>query len=102
SAPLNAAEKSLTLVKQGKSTYSICVSEAASPSEKHAAEELQKFVEEISGARLPIVTDAEKLQGDLVLVGNSKPIQQLALGVPFERLGSEGFVLRTAGNRVVI
>jgi hypothetical protein len=102
SAPINAAKKPLTLVQQGKSTYSICVSETASPSEKHGAEELQKFLEEMSGARLPIVTDAEKPEGDLVLVGNSKLIQQLGLKIPFERLGSEGFVLRTAGNHVVI
>ena len=40
----NAVPKPLTLVKQGKSSYSICVSETASPSEKHAAEELQRFL----------------------------------------------------------
>jgi len=102
SASLNAAEKPLRLVKQGKSTYSICVSETASPSEKHAADELQKFLEEMSGARLPIVTEAEQTEGDLVLVGNSKLVQQLASRIPFARLGPEGFVLRTAGNRLLI
>src|SRR5271157_3247988 len=102
SAPFNVAKEPLTLVKQEKSTYSICVSETASPSEKHAAEELQKFVEEMSGARLPIVTEAEKPEGDLVLVGNSYPIQKLGLRIPYERLGSEGFILRTEGNHVVI
>src|SRR5208337_4208638 len=92
SAPLNAAKEPLSLVKQGKSTYSICTSETASPSERHAAEELQKFLEEMSGARLPIVTDSESPEGDLVLVGNSKLVQQLAPRIPLERLGSEGFV----------
>ena len=102
SAPANAAKKPLTLVKQGKSTYSICVSETASPSEMHGAEELQKFLQEMSGARLPIVTEAEKPEGDLVLVGNGNLIQKLGFRIPFERLGSEGFVLRTEGNHVVI
>jgi hypothetical protein len=102
SAPVNPARKPLALVQQGKSTYSICVSEAASPSERRGAEELQKFVEEMSGARLPIITDAEKPEGDLVLVGNSNLIQKLGLRFPFERLGSEGFVLRTEGNHLVI
>ena len=102
SAPTNAARKPLTLVKRGESTYSICVSVTASPSEKHAAEELQKFVEEMSRAHLPIVTDAENPEGDLVLVGNSKLIQPLASQIPFERLGSEGFVLKTAGSRLLI
>ncbi len=101
-APLDAAKQPLVLVKEGKSTYSICLSEAASPSEKHAADELQRFLEEMSGARLPIVTDAENPQGDLVLVGNSKLVEQVAPKIAFERLGPEGFVLRTAGKRLAI
>jgi hypothetical protein len=68
----------------------------------HGAEELQKFLQEMSGARLPIITDSEKPEGDLVLVGNSNLIQKLGLRIPFETLGSEGFVLRTQGNHVVI
>jgi hypothetical protein len=102
SAPAKAAKGALALVKRGKSTYSICVSETTSPSERHGAEELQKFLQEISGARLPIVTEAEKPEGDLVLVGNSNLMQKLGLRIPFETLGAEGFVLRTRGNHVVI
>jgi hypothetical protein len=99
---VGGANKRLTLVERGASTYSICVSETASPSEKHAASELQKFVEEISGARLPIVTDRDKPEGELILVGNSTLVEPLASKIPFENLGPEGFVLRTVGNRVLI
>ena len=102
SAASNVARKPLRLVKRGESTYRICVADTASPSEKHAAEELQKFVEEMSGARLPIVTDADKPDGDLVLIGNSTLVQPFASTIPFERLGTEGFVLRTAGSQVLI
>jgi len=101
-APLNSARNPLELVKDGKSTYSICLSETASPSEKHAAEELQRFLAEMSGARLPIVSDAENPQGDLVLVGNSKLAEQLSPKIPLARLGPEGFVLRTAAQRLAI
>ena len=90
----------LTLVKGGESTYSICISQAASPSEKHAAEELQRFLQEISGARLPVVTDADKPGGSLVLVGNSTLVEPFVSKI--EKLGPEGFVLRTAGDRVLI
>jgi hypothetical protein len=99
---VDAPSKPLALVKQGVSTYSIGVSETASPSEKHAAAELQKFVEEMSGARLPIVTEAEKPEGNLVLVGNSTLVEPFASKISFEKLGPEGFVLRTVGNRVLI
>ena len=102
SAPANPAREPLTLVKRGESTFSICTSETASPSERHAAEELQKFVQEISGARLPIVSDADKPGGSLVLVGNSTLVEPLAAKIAFEKLGAEGFVLRTAGNRLLI
>jgi hypothetical protein len=96
------AVKPLVLAKRGKSPYSICLSESASSSERHAAEELQKFLEEMSGARLPIVTDAEDPAGDLVLVGDSKQIQKLGSNIPFATLGTEGFVLRTEGSHLVI
>jgi hypothetical protein len=102
SASANHAREPLTLVKRGESTFIICTSETASPSERHAAEELQKFVEEISGGRLPIVSDADKPEGNLVLVGNSTLVEQLAPRIPFEKLGAEGFVLRAAGNRLLI
>ena len=90
------------LAKQGKSTYSILISGSASPSEQHGAEELQKFLEAMSGARLPIVTDREEPAGDWVLVGDSEPLQKLGLKIPFATLGTEGFVLRTEGKHLVI
>jgi len=99
---VNAANEPLTLVEKGASTYSICISETASPSEQHAGTELQRFVEEMSGARLPIVTDRYKPKGNLVLVGNSTLVEPLASKISLENLGPEGFVLRTSDNRVLI
>jgi len=100
--PLAAREQPIVLVDGGRSTYSICISSEASPSERRAAEELQRFLEEISGARLPIVTDAAAVSGDVVLVGKSDALDRLGLNIPFEDLGPEGFALRTAGRHLVI
>ena len=102
SMPVNVAAKPLVLAQGGRSTYSICVAESASPSERHGAEELQKFLAEISGARLPIVTDTEDPTGDLVLVGDSTQVQKLGTRIPFATLGTEGFVLKTEGKTLVI
>ena len=102
SARADPANQPLALVSRGESTYSICISQTASPSEKHAAEELQKFLQEISGARLPVVTDSDKPGGNLVLVGNSALVDPLVPRMAFEKLGPEGFILRTAGNRLLI
>ena len=88
-----------SLVKNGRSSYAIVVAPDASPSERHGAEELQKFLEEMSGARLPITAEP---QPRMVLVGNSPALEKLSLKIPFADLGAEGFALKTAGPHIVI
>ena len=99
---LAACAQAVTLVDHGRSSYSICISSSASASEQRAAAELQRFVEEISGARLPIVKDTQKPKGDLVLVGDSKALQALHAGIEFDKLGTESFVLKTSGRHLII
>jgi hypothetical protein len=89
----------LRLVENGKSDYSIVIAADASQSERHGAEELQKFLEQMSGARLPITTHTQRR---MVLVGNSPALENLNLRIPFADLGPEGFVLKTSGHHLVI
>jgi hypothetical protein len=89
----------LRLVENGKSNYSIVIAADAPPSERHGAEELQKFLEEMSGARLPITAEPRRR---MVLVGNSPALEKLNLRIPFAELGPEGFALKTSGQHVVI
>ena len=89
----------VTLAQNGKSGYAIVIGTDASPSERHAAEELQNFFEQISGARLPVSTHAGPR---MVLVGDSAPLRALKLDISFRDLGPEGFVLKTAGPHLVI
>ena len=49
----------LVLADGGQSAYRIVVADDASPSTRHAARELQTFLEQITGAKLPIVSDRE-------------------------------------------
>src|SRR5580700_6828990 len=81
------------LVENGKSKYSIVIAPDASQSERRAAEELQKFLEQMSGARLPITA---KPQRRMVLVGKSPALEELNLRIPFADLGPEGFALKTS------
>jgi hypothetical protein len=97
-----AVSPAVTLVKNGKSSYSICLGADASPSERRAAQELRRFLEEMSGARLGIVADDDSARGDLILVGNSRVLQRLGLNIPFDSLGPEGFALKTSGPHLVI
>jgi hypothetical protein len=92
----------LELVRQGVSRYSICLSAEASPSEKHGAEELRRFLEEMSGARLPLLTGDSPVPELAILVGRSPQTDSLQPPLAIDALGDEGFVLRTVGKRLVI
>ena len=73
---LGVSGANLTLTQNGKSDYTIVIGAEASPSERHAAQELQSFLEQISGARLPISTE---MRPKMVLVGDSAVLQALHL-----------------------
>src|SRR5262245_20272524 len=92
-----------TIADKGRSRYSIVIAADAIPSERYAAEELQRYLERISGAKLPIVTDGEKTARYEILLGDSAHLRKLrTTAVDFNKLGSDGFTLRTVGNHLVI
>lgn len=99
---LMAAPSGVVLVENGRSRHTIVIPRDAIAAERRAAEELQQFLEQISGARLPVVTDAQTPRGPLILLGRSRLLDRLRLRVPFEQLGAEGFLLKTAGRHLVI
>src|SRR5579871_5765930 len=92
----------ITLVNQGHSDYSIVLSSQASPSEHRAAAELQRYIAEMSGAHLPILDDAHPTPGHLILLGDSSTLRARRISIPVPSLGTEGFVIRTAGQDLVI
>jgi hypothetical protein len=98
----DAARGAITLADKGKSPYSIVVDANASPSEQRAARELQRFLEEMSGARLPLASAGEIVRGPKVFVGDSPALRKLRLNLPLGELGPEGFILRAHGRHLVI
>ena len=92
----------LTLAEDGRSAYRIVVAEDASPSTRHGAEELQMFLQDITGAELPIVSDAEPATGPEIVVGDGDRLRNLKLAVDFDALGHEGYLIRTVGQHLVI
>ena len=99
-----ASAAELVIADGGRSDYTIVLASDASPSEKHGAKELQMFLQEISGATLPIATDADPAKGPMILVGLSKKLEELdgLAKIDFEPLGDEGFVIRTAPPHLVL
>ncbi len=92
----------LVLADTGKSDYRIVVADDASPSTRHGAEELQSFLEQMTGAKLPIVSDGEPLGPREIILGNNAHLGKLNLDIDVASLGKEGYVIRTAGDHLVI
>ena len=102
---LQAAPERFVLATEGRPAATIVIAEDAQASIKLAASELQEYVARISGAKLPLVTDAESVSGPRILLGKSRFTEALKLDVPtgFTReLKEEGFLIRTVGNDLVL
>ena len=92
----------LTLAQHRKTDYRIVIAEHPSPSVFHAAEELKRFLGEISGADFPIVFDGEKQTECEIIIGKNAHFDALSCGVDIEGLGDEGVWLKTVGKTLVL
>ena len=88
------------LFRGGKSNYRIVVSEEASVSEQTAARELQAYLEQVSGVRLPITSDL-KADGRKIIVGYNERVAALTQAQKPET-NDEGFTYRTVGHDLLI
>lgn len=86
------------LARDGHSTYSILVAPGATATERYAAGELQRYLKQITGARLPITTNAAR--EPLVSVGNNPFASNVH--VPSRYPGDDAFRIRTVGTNLVL
>ena len=90
------------LFKNGQSEYAIVLCDDASVSEKTAAEELQDFLKQISGAELPLINSNELEEGRKhIYVGFNKEYAA-ECGVEAPDDIDEGFTYRTVGDNIWI
>lgn len=103
-ATIPASAQELPLAVRGQAATCTIVRPAhASPSQVYAAEELQRFTEQLTGVKLPIVTDEGSLPARSVVLGDTRFTTQL-LGIPAEvnDLGEDGFRLVRRGERLLV
>ncbi len=92
----------ITVVENGEPAAVIILSETPHPVAFEAAQELQRLIERISGAKLPIYPEYEFNGGmegprrsiPRILVGDSSMVRDL--GVDLSALPKEGYVVKTA------
>lgn len=100
-----AQAKDLTLVAAGQPRATIVIAADAGAKVKTAAGDLQVYIEKMSGAKLPLATDADSPAGALILVGKSKAAAALRVAIPAGLTSSrreEGFVIACRGDRLLL
>ena len=98
--PKEEVEVTLMLVQDNASLYTIIYPENATASEEKAVAELQSYIKQISGAELPIKTDAEPVGAHEILVGYTNRATEGQFDK--DKLGDEGFVIEIADDKLFI
>lgn len=93
-SPIARAATTIELVKDGKSSYSIFVSEQASRKALASVDTLRKYIREVSGADLPVVHQRTGRSPQIVIEIGLSVRSDLRLS----DLGNDGFRIKTSGN----
>ena len=103
SAATTAAGQELTLSRDGKSDYVIVVPNEATPVERTAARELHEHLAKVTGAVLPVVSEAEAPPGvPRVVVGDGPLTRELLPGFDPTKLAPDAIRIKTAGRDLVL
>jgi hypothetical protein len=94
------------IVSEGKASgYKIVKAKNASDAQEFAAEELQSFIEQTTGASLPIIDDEGVAFDDnakLLSVGKTSVLANSGLNPNYAEIRDDGFFIKTKGNSMFI
>ena len=102
--PQNSVQNgAIHLAQNGKSSYVIALAKDAIPAEKTAAEQLQKYFQQITGAQIPIESEtAVNANAPQILVGAGERVKVLLPQQDWKSLGSDGIVIKTVGKNLIL
>jgi hypothetical protein len=89
---------SIQLVKGHVSSYKIVIAEQAPAEDSLAAFDLQKYIKEVSGAVLPVISDSERESESEIVLG----INKHSAGISLEKIKNDGFIIKTIDEKIVI
>ena len=104
SSTAGAAEP-LTLVENSRAQSEILAAETISVSERFAVQELQNFIQEISGVKLPLRTPKQLSPGGspaVTIVVGRTTAEGRHKDLGLDKLGAEGFIIKTIGSDLVL
>lgn len=93
----------IPLIKNCNSDYSIVISEKPSKSQRWAANQLQKYLKEISSVEIPIKERSTISDRKTIILGNDEALLSSYLSQEeLESLGIEGFHIKTIKDTLII
>ena len=101
----NADKAALTLAQNGQTKFVIALAADAIPAEKTAAQQLQKYLQQVTRATFPIKSETEvAASAPQILVGNGTRVQKLLArqAGSTRSLGSDGVIIKTVDSKVLI
>ena len=93
---------SMNMVKDGRSKYRIVIPKEADPAVRYAAEELQRFLEQSTGAKLPVITEKRFYFGPSILIGPCRETRKAGLVEDAAQLAEDGVMIRSLGKDVAL
>lgn len=91
----------MTLATDGTTDYVIVPGDAKNPIHKSAAEELQKYLKQITGAEFPIRASGDAT-GHRIIVGYSETLRSKTADVTWSKLSSDSIIIRTSGDDLLL
>jgi hypothetical protein len=99
----SASDTSLLLAQNGKSSYVIALASDAIPAERTAANELQSYLKQVTGANLPIKVEGLVAENTpQILVGAGKRARRLLPKQNWATLGNDSILLKTQGKNIIL
>jgi hypothetical protein len=96
-----AAQK-IILADNETSGYTIVIPTHATAEEQKAANVLQDYLLQISGAALPILAADKHKSAYEIVLGQNERLDELAAGINYALLKEDGFLIRTDSMRLII
>jgi len=92
----------IILAQNGTSLYRIVIPSFATLQEQKAAAVLQDYLLQISGVALPVISSGMPGSKYEIILGQNERLDETGIGINFNELEADGFVIRTDSLRLVI
>ncbi len=100
-APMCAPAKDVVVAKNNESAYRIVTPDKASPAETYAASELQTYLAEVTGVKLPVLAESKAGRGRAFYIGKCKRAGK-SLQAQAANLGTDGMLIQSVGKDFIL